>query len=144
MSRLATVLALLALVSGCVVASPDADTYEDAAATALASAGSEVATVEKMVSLLEDGKITRPAVVAQLRYSEKGLAQAAQGFSDLNTPVGQDGLADDAGAVLDDAETALSDTRLAVHRDEEADYPVLAAQLRDVGRRLTALEESVS
>ncbi|KQY55676.1 hypothetical protein ASD11_14265 [Aeromicrobium sp. Root495] len=141
---MAAVLGLLVLVSGCVVASPDADTFEDAAATTLAAAGSEVATVETMVSLLQDDKIPRPTVVAQLRYSEKSLAKTAEGFSDLNQPQSLDGLADDAGAVLDDAEAALSDARIAVHRNEKADYAGLAEQLKNVGQRLTALEESVS
>lgn len=145
MRRLTAVLvALLLLSSGCVVASPDADTYGDAAASTLGTAVSEVATVRTLLELLDSGDIQRPAVVAQLRYSEDALSRAAQGFESLNPPPEQDVLSDETGRLLDEAESALRDARVAIHRSSKADYPKIAKDLDDLGARLEKLETSAS
>lgn len=141
---MAALASALLITSGCVVASPDADTYGDAAAASLGTAVSEVATVRTLLELLVSGDIQRPAVVTQLRYSEDALAAASQGFSSLNPPVEKDKLSEQTGRVLDEAETVVQDARVAVHRGEKADYRQIAQDLDDVGARLEKLEASAS
>lgn len=130
--------------SGCVVASPDADTYADAAASTLGTAASEVATVEDLLRLLESHKIFSPTVVAQLRYSEDTLAKASQSFGSLNPPPSQDKLNQEVSQLLDDAESLLGDARVAVHRDEKASYSGIADDLRSLATQLQDLEKSAS
>jgi hypothetical protein len=136
--------ALLAVTSGCVVASPDADTYEDAAASNLGTAASEVATVQMLLDLLDHHRITTSAVVAQLRYSEKNLATAAQGLTGLNPPHSEDGVSTKAGKLLDQAESLIEDARIAVHRSQTADYSRIAGRLKALGKDLQGLEGQVS
>lgn len=132
------------LTTGCVVASPDSDTYADAASLGLGTAASDVATVETMLRLLDAGKISRPFVVAQLRYNEKSLSQASQDLGSLNPPPDQDTLAKDASEVFDDAEGAVEDARVAVHRRKTSDYVGLADNLADVAARIEQLEKGAS
>ena len=140
----AAVLMCLAVLSGCVVASPDDDTYRDAASSTLGTAASEVSTVETLVMLLDDGRIPRPAVVAQLRYSEKSLGSTSQGFTGLNPPSGAHDLDHEVDDLLDEAEGTVADTRVAVHAEATSDYARLAHDLSDLVRRIEDLEKELS
>lgn len=133
----------VALCSGCVVASPDDDTFGDAAVSTLGTAASEVGTIGSMLDLLDDDRITRPVVVSQLRHSEASLDQAAAGFEALNPPPGTDALAQEAGDLLDRSADALQDARQAVRRRQISDYAVIARDLRAVADDLQALQRSV-
>ena len=135
---------VLAVTSGCVVASPDADTYEDAAASSLGTAASEVATVQMLLDLLDRDRITTSAVVAQLRYSENSLAKAAQGLTGLNPPPAGDGISTRAGDLFDRAETLIENARIAVHRSDTARYTHIARSLSALGKDLQTLEGKVS
>jgi len=142
--RLAAFAGLLLLTSGCVVASPDDDTYGDAAASTLGTAVSEVATVKTLLDLLVSGDIQRPAVVAQLRYSEEALGRASQSFGSLNPPPESDGLEEEAGQLLEDAEALLQDARIAIHRHKSADYAEIASELDALHTQLEDLEKRAS
>jgi len=142
--RLAAIAIALSTLSGCVVASPDADTYGDAAASTLGTAVSEVATVRTLLELLDSGDIQRPAVVTQLRYSEKSLSQASQSFGSLNPPPAGDRISDEAGPLLDRAEALLQDARIAVHRDDKAKYRTIAKDMDSLETQLEHLEASAS
>jgi len=135
LGRLALLVALVPVSTGCVVASPDTDTYDDAARQTVDTAISEATTVETLLHLLVDDRIPRPAVVAQLRYSEQGLDHASSWFTGLNQPVGSDPTAARLGALLQDAGDLVGDARVAVHRDQEGQYADIAGALhRSVGR----------
>ena len=136
---LALVLAL-GLGGGCVPASPDPDTYRDAAAQTLGTAVSELATVEEMLRLLVADKIMRPAAVTQLRYSEDGLEKSTQWFTGLNPPTGSDGFGKRLGTLLQDGGDLLADARVAVHRGEESRYTRIADDLKKLGDRLDKIE----
>lgn len=141
---LASLATALLLTSGCVVASPDADTYEDAAASTLGTTISEVATVQKLIELLHDGDIPRPAVVAQLRHSEEGVSRVAAGFGSLNPPREQDLLSEQAAQLLDEAESMLQRARVAVHRSSTGEYQQIAQDLGTLATQLEELEASAS
>ena len=140
----AIVIGALLALSGCVVASPDADTYGDATASTLGTAASEVATVKTLLTLLDSHKIPRPAVVTQLRYSEENLAKASQGFGSLNPPPEHDELERRAGRLLDDAGSLLQGARVAVHRHDTAEYAGIADDLEALAQQLQDLETSAS
>jgi hypothetical protein len=140
----ALAIAVLTLASGCVVASPDADTYEDAAASSVGSVASEVATVQLLLNLLDRHRITDAAVVTQLRYSEKNLASAAQGLTGLNAPPEEDPVSSKAGDLFDQAEALVESARTAVHREDTAHYASIASSLKALGKKLTKLEGKVS
>lgn len=142
--RLLALVGVMLLTSGCVVASPDPDTYGDAAASTLGTAISEVATVQTLLDLLDAGDIQRPPVVVQLRDSEEALSRAAQGLGSLNPPTARDQLAEQSGELLDEAESLLQDARIAVHRGEKSDYPGISAQLDVLHTELEALEKRAS
>jgi len=141
--RAAAMLAAV-LLAGCVPASPDVDTFDDKAMRTAGAAVSDVRTVERLLSLLHDGRMPRPTVVAQLRHSEDGLGTAAKAFTELNPPPPRDGCADRLGALLDEAETLVADARVAVERQAVGDYPDLAKQLEALAKDLEALERRAS
>lgn len=146
-SRLAVVVTLAALamvLSGCVVASPDTDTYDDAVAKTVGTAISETATVEKLLRLLVSGDIPRPAVVAQMRYSEQSLERASSWFTRLNPPVGSDSTRDRLSDLLDEASDLLGQARVAIHRDRKSEYPGVADALGGLADRLERLEAAAS
>lgn len=127
-------------LSGCVPASPDRDTYQDAAAQTLDTAVAELGTVELLLRLLEREDVTRPAAVAQLRYSEEGLDKSSSSFSGLTPPPSRDRLADRVGTALDDAADLIQRARTVVHRDRADRYLALARQLDRQGSRLERME----
>lgn len=140
----AVAIAVLAMASGCVVASPDADTYEDAAASSVGSVAGEVATVQLLLDLLDRHRITDAAVVTQLRYSEKNLAAAAQGLTGLNPPAEEDPVSSKAGDLFEQAENLVESARIAVHRENTAQYATIASSLKALGTKLQKLEGEVS
>ncbi len=144
-----THLALLAagamLLGGCAVTtSPDRGGYLEQASLSLGTAVSEVATTRLFLEQLEEEDVWSTTVDAQLRYSEDGVAGAAQSFGELDPPPGSDRLQKRCGSLLDDAESLLTEVRIAVHRDDAAKYPSLVADLAKLGARLKTLERRVS
>jgi hypothetical protein len=74
------------LVAACVPANPDDDTYEGKVAVTLGGALSEVATVQKILETLHEGRLLRPTAVAQMRYSQDSLDTNAGAFNQVNPP----------------------------------------------------------
>jgi len=140
----AATCAAMLLLAGCVPASPDVDTFDDKAMRTAGAAVSELRTVERLLSGLHAGRMLRPAAQAQLRHSEDGLGTAAKAFTELNPPPARDGRADRLGALLDDAESLVSDARTAVEREAVGDYPDLAKQMEGLATKLEALERRAS
>ncbi|MFZ5847271.1 MAG: hypothetical protein ACOYX5_07825 [Actinomycetota bacterium] len=131
-------LVLLASLTACVPASPDADTYDDKAALTVGSTISEVRTVQRLLELLYDDRMLRPTAVAQLRYSEDALDTATKAFTELNQPPSRDRLATRVDTLLGDAGDLLADARIAVERRHRGQYPSLAG---DLGRLASTLEQ---
>lgn len=74
-AALGVVLALV-LLTGCVPATPDAGTYKGKAAVTLGGALSEVATVQTILETLHQGRMFRPAAIAQMRYSQSSYGNS--------------------------------------------------------------------
>jgi len=142
--RIAGAVAAALLLSGCVPASPDADTFEDEAMRTAGAAVSEVRTVERLLVLLREQRILRPTAVTQLRYSEDGLGTAADDFTELNPPLSRDRLADRLSTLLDRAEQQVAEARVAVERRDVQAYRDLAHQLETTAKHLERVEARTS
>ncbi|GAB2737355.1 hypothetical protein [Nocardioides pakistanensis] len=137
-------LVLLASLTACVPASPDADTYDDKAALTVGSTISEVRTVQRLLELLYDDRMLRPTAVAQLRYSEDALDTATKAFTELNQPPSRDRLATRVDTLLGDAGDLLADARIAVERRHREQYPSLAGDLDKLANTLEQVEGRLS
>ncbi|MEU0313162.1 hypothetical protein [Nocardioides sp. NPDC006273] len=142
--RLVAVLLAAFLVSGCVPASPDVDTYGDEALRTAGTAVSHVRTVERVLNLLHEQRMLRPTAITQLRYSEDGLGTTTTSFSELNPPLASDPLADRLGGLLDRAEQLVMDARVTVERRAVEDYADVARQLESTAKKLEAVEAGLS
>lgn len=139
--RLLAAAVLAALLTGCVPASPDTDTYDDKVRLTLGSAVGEVRTVERLLQTLHEDRMLRPTAVAQLRYGEDSLGTATKALTELNPPPGRDRLADRADTLLTDADDAMAAARLAVERSQVDAYPRLARDLERVAVAMEQVEE---
>jgi hypothetical protein len=131
------------LVSACVPASPDADTFESKAALTLGAAVSDVGTARVSRESLVKGRTFSPTVLVAFRYSEDSLGTATQSFTELNPPSADSVLYQRVSTLLGEASDLLARARMAVHRDQADRYPGLVDQLRKLGDRLDALEKQV-
>jgi hypothetical protein len=138
------ILGAALLVTGCVPASPDPDTFEDKAALTVAAALSEVATATLSMDELARGHTFEPAVMTTFRYSEDSLGVATKAFTELNPPPTDDRLYERVNAVVSEASDLLAQARIAVSRGDSDRYGTLVDQLRDLSDRLDALEKDVA
>jgi hypothetical protein len=129
--------------SGCVPASPSPSTYEDKAKMTVESALSEVATIRLTLEHLQKQRAFRAATLTQLRYSEDNLDTATRAFTELNPPPTDDRLHQRTDGLLTTAGDLLAQTRIAVEREEPAQYPSLIRQLDRLHNRLDVLEKQV-
>ena len=134
---------LAALLTGCVPASPDTDTYDDKVRLTLGSAVGEVRTVERLLQTLHEDRMLRPTAIAQLRYSEDSLGTATKALTELNPPPARDRLANRTDTLLTDADDAMTAARLAVERSQVDAYPGLARDLEKVARAMERVEEGL-
>jgi len=135
---------VLALTAGCVPASPDANTFRDQAGLTVGAGVSEVATVRMSLHALARRRTSSAAALVAFRYSEKGLATAAQSFTALNPPIGEDRLYYQVDTLLDDAADLLARARIAVERGRIHQYGELVDQLGRLGQELETVEKQVT
>lgn len=143
MRRLLAVVVAVALLGGCVPASPDVDTYDDKAALTLGAAVSEVRTVQSLLETLYDDRMIRQTAIAQMRYSEKSLGTATSAFTELNPPPRRDRLTKRMTTLLGDAGDLLDEARTAIERYDRAAYPSLVDELDTTAGDLEKLERRV-
>lgn len=143
MRRLLAVVVAVALLGGCVPASPDVDTYDDKAALTLGAAVSEVRTVQSLLETLYDDRMIRQTAIAQMRYSEKSLGTATSAFTELNPPPRRDRLTKRMTTLLGDAGDLLDEARTAIERYDRAAYPSLVDELDTMAGDLEKLERRV-
>lgn len=134
---------LVALAAGCIPASPDVDTYDAKAQRTLASAVSEVRTVQKVLETLDDGRMFRQTAVAQMRYSQSSLDTATSAFTELNPPPPRDRLTTRMATLLADAGDLLDEARTTIERYQRDRYPELVTKLEATARELERLERRV-
>jgi hypothetical protein len=145
-SRRTAVTCLLALVllSGCVPASPDDDTYKGKVSVTLGAALSEVATVQTILETLHEGKMLRPTAIAQLRGSQSSLDANSGAFNEVGPPPDLDSLYARTNALLSDATDTVHEARLAIERRESGRYVEIADSLGRIADELDRLEAKAS
>jgi hypothetical protein len=136
----AAVVGLL-LLSGCVPASPDEDTYKGKASLTLGSASSEVSTVQHILELLDAHRIFRPTAITQMRDSQSSLDTNTGAFNEINPPPALDGLYQHTNTLLSDSMDTIRAARLAIERHEAGRYSALAHKLGRLADRIDALEK---
>jgi hypothetical protein len=134
----------LALLAGCVPASPDVDTYDDKAALTLGAGISEARTVQRILETLYDGRMLRPTAKTQLRYSEDSLDTATGAFTELNPPPARDPLSTRTATLMSTAGDLMTQARVAIERDRVEQYPTIADDLGTVADRMEKLEGRLS
>jgi hypothetical protein len=139
----ASLLGLL-LAGACVPANPDDDTYEGKVAVTLGGALSEVATVQKILETLHEGRLLRPTAVAQMRYSQDSLDTNAGAFNQVNPPSDLHWLYVRTNDLLSEAGDATNQARLAIARRQERQYPTIAHHLATLADKLDKLQTRVS
>jgi len=135
---------LLVGATACVPASPDDDTYEGKASTTLGGAVSEVATMQKILGALHEGRIFRQTAIAQMRDSQSSLDTNTGAFNEVHPPRDLDWLYRRSNALLSDAADTGNQARLAIERYEAYRYPAIARELGSIADRLGRLEGKVS
>ena len=144
MRRLVAWLLVATLLSACVPASPDADTYDDKAAQTLGAAVSDVRTVALLMETSYDGRMLRPTALAQMRHSEDALDTATTAFTELHPPPSRDRLYTRVSTLLGDAGDLVAEARVALERSEEGSFPDIADRLTRLAGDLEKAEEQVS
>lgn len=127
------------LLGGCVVPARDDGAYREDASESLQSASSELATADLAVRSWLAGRLTRNAtdVVVTDAESAIGPIDVAFGGGDPPGPA-SDETRDTVVSLLGDAQDALSQTRIAVRRDDATTARAALKQLREVAAELTA------
>jgi hypothetical protein len=132
------------MVSGCVTANPDDDTYKGKVEVTVGGALSEVATVQTILETLHEDRMFRPTAVAQMRYSQNSLDTNTGAFNEIHPPRDLDGLYARTNSLLSDATDAVNQADLAIKRNEVGSYPKIADDLSKLSDKLDTLEKSVS
>ena len=132
------------LVTGCVPATPDNGTYKDKTALTLGGALSEVATVQKTLETLHQGKMFRPTAIVQLRNSSSNLDTNAGAFNEVHPPPDLDWLYKRTDTLLTQAQDTTNQAALAIERHQVDQYPKIAEHLGKLADQLDKLETRVS
>jgi hypothetical protein len=133
-----------ALLTGCVTANPDDQTYKDKAALTLGGALSEVATVQKVLESLHQDKMFRTTAIAQMRASQNSLDSNAGAFTEIHPPPDLDWLYNRTDTLLSDAQDTTNAATLAIQRRDVDQYPKIAKDLSKLAHELDKLETRVS
>jgi len=143
-AELAAGLLASVLVAGCVPATPDDATYEDRTAQTLGGALSEVATVQKTLETLHQGKMFRPTAIVQLRNSASSLDTNAGAYNEVHPPPDLDWLYKKTDTLLTQAQDTTNQAALAIERHQVDQYPKIAKDLGKLADQLDKLETKVS
>lgn len=138
----ASMCALL-LVTGCVPATPDADTYRDKAQRTLGAGVSEATTVAKVLQTLDEDKNFRSSAITQVRDSQSAIDTAEGAFIELTGPAELEKLTTRTGTLMSDAGDVMDDARTAIEHRDTASYVPLADQLEKLATEMEKLEESL-
>lgn len=140
-SPLIVVAALL--LAGCVPQSPDQDTFRDRSELAIEQTVSAVeSTLLVLRLLMREDMLTNYAEIA-VHDAQDSLSAASGGYDALNPPRQLDQLYSSTSTLMSDASSAVTDTRIAVSRDDAGDFAKLEKQLSKLAKDLHRKLEEV-
>jgi hypothetical protein len=137
----AMLVASALLLSGCAPKSPDRVVWTDQATRALADVQGEVATLELALRQRRSDKLPQNYQQVVVLDSEEAIGTTAESFSSVQPPTGVDKRYTQVTSLLSDASDVAAQTRIAVVREDTADYPKL---LRELGRVSDDLAEELA
>lgn len=135
---------VMALAAGCTVASPHPDAYRERTKLAVTDAVGHVATAQKVLEAARADMILRSYAVATVRSSDDTLNTAVGAYLELYPPEGMDPRFTKAGTLLGEATDLVTESRVALYRNDRGDYPQLIKDLAALGRRLDRFEGELS
>ncbi|MCW2765492.1 MAG: hypothetical protein JWO11_1451 [Nocardioides sp.] len=131
----------LGMGAGCAPASPDHATWTDQAKQSLSDAVSDVSTVSLVLRLQQRGDLAQNYQQVVALDSEETLGLTAQKFGSMQPPVGDDAEYSKVTTALSDASDLLVDIRIAVVRENSAQYPDLLRKLTKTRSHLLSLQK---
>lgn len=135
---------LLTLVAACTPASPSPSTYRERTKLAVTDTISHVETARIVLEASRTQRITGPYALSTVRASEETLSKVTGSYAELYPPRELDRLFVRTSSLLGDASDLLTESRIALKRDERSRYPSLVADLDRLGKQLEDLEKRLS
>ena len=130
-------IVLVALATaGCAPQSPDRSSWVDQGHKSLHDTASEVATVQLLLRLQDQGKVPGKYQQVVAQDSETAVAKTMDTFGGEQPPPGDDKTYTQVTTLMSDASDLLAKVRIAIVRRDEAAYPGLADDLTDIHRKL--------
>jgi hypothetical protein len=140
-SSLAWGLLVTGLLSGCAPGTPDEDSWRVDAIRAVSNVSSAVGTMQ--LALQQHDRITDPYLKVVAVNAEDGASAATDKLSSRQPPRAYRTRYDKVTTALDNAETVLSDARIAVVDQDEGAYLKLVRQLSKKADRLQQIEDDL-
>jgi hypothetical protein len=138
------VVAVAALLAGCVSPARDDPSYRGKATSALQAAASDVATGLLVVQQDRQKKVLTTYADETVSASETSIGSISQSFGSVQPPdQGSDGIRDAVTGVISKAQDALSHARIAVRRSNPKALAASEAELRDVAKALDTAEQDL-
>jgi len=130
------------VLTACVTPATGNDSYRGKASASIEAAISEVETTRIAVDALLDDRIMVPYADVTITAAESALGAISAAFGSVQPPDDPqaDELRDTVTALVDAAEEAVTDARIASRRPQHADLRDALTMLDDVARQLDAAE----
>jgi hypothetical protein len=141
---LAPALAVVLLAAGCTVAEPDPDAYRARTTLVLTDAISHVSTAQTVLEASRDDRILGSYALTTVRSSDDTLNTAVGAYFELYPPPEMDSQFQQVSTLLGDATDLVTQSRIALYRQDHADYPGLISDLDDLTTKLERLEKELS
>lgn len=132
-----------ALLTACVAPAPSYEAYAQQATMTAADAVSAARTAVLATQTDEQGRMTGAALLVLVQESEAALGTLGSTFDSVQPPDDDrsDALRRDLDGLLQDAQSAVQDLRIAARRDDRAAMALAAAALATAGDALAEFEQ---
>lgn len=128
---------MVAALVGCAPRSPDHSSWTDQARLALEDTASEVATVELLLELEQQGKVPGKYQQVVAQDSEAAVGATMAKFGGEQPEPRDDAEYKRITSLMSDASDLLAEVRIAIVRRDEDAYPRLLRQLEKLHEELT-------
>lgn len=142
-AALAAVLLLLASACGTVPGQPSPADWRSTARQSLQTAASEVATVQMVLEEAQDEQLLGRYGAVSVTNAESALGSAQDSILTLQPPATLQQQFDAVATVLGDAGDLVTQSRIAIVRDDRTQYAELVDRLDAMTGRLETLRTSL-
>lgn len=117
-ARWLSLLVVLLAFTSCTPASPSVETYRERTKPAVTDTLSHIATAQQVLELAQRDKVMGPYALSTVRSSESTLSKVTGSYAELHPPTELDPVFTQATSLLGDASDLLTETRIALKRDD--------------------------